>query len=98
MIGSHDVQACHTPLGSIWATNRSRPLAYWAGASDRTTATTSSRRKSPLRYTVRSSWRDRNHWVSIAPRCTTPPPLTSKMSAKSDTSSSSTLSRTGRRA
>ena len=98
VIGSHDVQACHTPLGAISATNSSRPFAYCARASERSTVTMSSRRKSPLTYTVRSSWRDGDHPVSIVPRRTMPPPLTSKMSAKSEVSWISIARWTGRRA
>ncbi len=95
--GSHFTQACQTPFGAIFATKTSRPFAYWIGESAFSTATTRCRSNVRFVYVVRSSPRDRNQRVLIWPRRTSRLPRTSKMSAKSESSATSIVRRTGRR-
>ena len=94
--GSQRRQVCQTPFGGDLGDEHEPAVGVLRRrCRSGPTATISSRRKSRLTYVVRSSRRERNQRVLIAPRRTSRPALTSKMSAKSDSISISIVRRTG---
>jgi hypothetical protein len=96
-MGSQRRQVCHTPLGSIVATNVSRPLANCGFESFLSTWMRRLRRKVRLVYVVRRERRALDHCVVISPRRTRRRWRTSKTSAKSDVIAISRVTWIGRR-